>query len=80
MSAAVVIDGVPPAPRVHRSGIFSLNFDKVTPTNHHINTDTYHQESTLTSQKDARWGNCHIPSSISTKAYNTDMTVAIFVR
>ena len=73
-------NGVPPAPGVHHSGIFGLTFDKVTPTNHYINSDTYHQDSTLTSPKDARWGDCHIPSSISTTAYHTDMTMAIFVR
>ena len=73
-------DGTPPAPSIHTTGIFGLNFDKLTPCDYHINCDTYHQGSTLTSQNDCRWYDCHLPSSISSRKYNTDMTMAIFVR
>jgi len=73
-------NGVPPAPSVHHSGIFGLNFDKLTPTNHYVNCDTYHQGSTLTSQIDCRWRDCILPSSISSSRSNTDMTMALFVR
>jgi len=73
-------NGVPPAPSVHHSGIFGLNFDKVTPTNHYVNCDTYHQGSTLTNPISCRWHDCHLPSSISSKKYGTDMTMALFVR
>jgi len=73
-------NGVPPAPSVQRSGIFGLNFDKVTPTNHSANCNTYHGESTLTKPYDCRWFDCHLPSSISDKTFGTNMTMALFVR
>ena len=73
-------DGTPPAPSIHGSGIFGLTFDKLTPYDYNINCDTYHVGSTLTSQVDCRWHDCHLPSSISKKIKDTDMTMAIYVR
>ena len=73
-------NGVPPAPSVHESGIFGLNFDKTTPYDYYVNCNTYHKGSTLTSQNECRWYDCHLPSTISTKSTATDMTMAIFVR
>jgi len=70
-------NGVPPAPSV---SLFGLTFDKVTPTNHYKNCDTYYAGSTLTNPADCRWHDCRIPSAISSKEVNTDMTVVIYVR
>ena len=72
--------GVPPAPGVHVSGIFGLSFDKISPTNHYYNCNTYHQGSTLTHQVECRWQDCGLPSSISSKPSQTDMIMAIFVQ
>ena len=72
--------GTPPAPSVHHSGIFGLTFDKVSPDQYYVNCNTYHQGSTLTSPKDCRWHDCHLRTNISNKAYDTDMTMALFVR
>ena len=74
------LNEVPPSPSVHYSGIFGLNFDKVTPTNHYVNCDTYHQGSTLRYPRDCRWHDCHLPTSISSSRYSTDMTIAILIR
>jgi len=73
-------NGVPPAPSINGIGIFGLTFDKVSPTNHYKNCDTYNAGSTLTNPVDCRWYDCGIPSSISSKASSTDMTIAIYVR
>ena len=73
-------NGVPPAPSVHLSGIFGLTFDKASPTNYYFNCNTYERGTTLTRQTECRWHDCSLPSSISSKARQTDMTMAIFVR
>ena len=73
-------NGIPPSPSVHISGIFGLNFDKVSPTNYYYNCDTYETGSTLTRQTDCRWHDCPLPSSISDITQDTNMTMAIFVR
>ena len=73
-------NGIPPAPSVHYSGILGLTFDKVTPTEFYRNCNTYHKGSTLTNPTECRWHDCHIPTSISSTRYSTDMTMAIFVR
>ena len=73
-------NGTPPAPSVHVSGIFGLNFDKKSPSSFYWNCDTYDETSTLTNQVDCRWHDCGLPSSISSNKRNTDMTMAIFVR
>ena len=72
--------GTPPAPSIHYSGIFGLTFDKLKPYDYHVNCDTYYRGSTLTNQVDCRWSDCHLPTSVSAKNKNTDMTMAIFVR
>ena len=73
-------NGIPPAPSINHSGIFGLTFDKISPTNHYVNCDTYRKGSTLTSPNDCRWHDCTLPSTISNSKHNTDMTMAIFVR
>ena len=86
LDAKMVIDkctgnnGIPPAPSVHLSGILGLTFDKSSPTDHYKNCNTYERESTLTRQTECRWHDCGLPSSISSKPAQTDMTMAIFVR
>ena len=72
-------NGIPPALGVHISGIFGLNFDKKSPTDYYYNCNTYHQESTLTDQKECHWYDCRLPSSISAQEYSTNMTMAIFI-
>ena len=74
-------NGTPPAPSVHFSGVFGLSFDKYSPSNYYNGCDTYGQV-TLTNPlpSDCRWHSCRLPSSISSKEFNTDMTMAIFVR
>jgi len=73
-------NGIPPSPSVHVSGILGLTFDKSSPTNYYSNCNTYHQETTLTHQTECRWRDCFLPSSISSRAYNNDMTMGIFVQ
>ena len=73
-------NGVPPAPSVHLSGILGLTFDKSSPTDHYKNCNTYERESTLTRQTECRWHDCGLPSTISSKSAQTNMTMAIFVR
>ena len=73
-------NGIAPAPSVHYTGIFGLNFDKVSPTNYYRNCDTYYQGSTLAHPKECRWHDCHLPTSISNKKIQTAMTMEIFVR
>jgi len=71
---------VPPAPSVHHSEIFGLTFDKLSPTNYYVNSDTYCQGSTLKNLISCRWYDCHLPSSISSMKSDTNMTMALFVR
>ena len=73
-------NGIPPQPSIHHTGIFGLTFDKLTPYIFHVDCDTYHQGSTLTSPRECRWYNCHLPSYISSRPTATDMTMAILVR
>ena len=73
-------NGIEPAPSVHYTGIFGLTFDKVTPDKFYVNCNTYHRGSTFKTPKDCRWHDCHIPSTISSTKYSTNMTMAIFVR
>ena len=69
-----------PSPSIHYSGIFGLTFDKWSPTNHNVDSDTYYSGTTLTNPKDCRWCNYNLPNSISAKSTRTDMTLAIYVR
>ena len=71
---------VVPAPSVHKTGIFGFTFDKASPTDHHNNCDTYNEGTTLNTQVDCRWHDCRLPSSISSKTHDTEMTMAICVR
>ena len=80
MDKCTINVGIPPAPSVHYTGIFGLNFDKVSPTNFYRNCDTYYQGSTLVNPKECRWHDCLLPSSISNKKTQTAMTMEIFVR
>ena len=73
-------NGTPPAPSVHSSGIFGLNFDKFSPSNYYWNCDTYGRGSTLENPQDCHWHDCHLPSSIISNKTNTDMTVEILIR
>ena len=58
--------------------VIGLTFDKASPYNYKINTDTYH--GSFTNPRDCRWENCHLPSSISSSDKHVQMTVAIYVR
>ena len=69
-------NGVQPAPAVN--SIPGIVFDKLSPYNYHKNCDTLY--GALTSPKECRWHNCHLPSSISESHRNVQMTVAMFVR
>ena len=69
-------NGVQPAPAVN--SIPGIAFDKISPYNYYVHCDTL--KGSLTSPKECRWDDCHLPSSISgTKEY-VHMTMAIFVR
>ena len=65
-----------PAPQ--NSLVIGLTFDKASPYDYKINTDTYH--GSFTSPRDCRWENCCLPSSISSSEKHVQMTVAIYVR
>ena len=67
-------NGIQPAP----AGIRGITFDKSSPYNYYRNCDTL--SGSLTSPNECRWQNCHLPSFISGKEYNVQMTMAIFVR
>ena len=73
-------NGVPPAPSVHESGLFGVTFDKHSPTDYYQNCMTYERGTTLTSQTECRWHDCRLPSNISSKPIQTNMTMAIFIR
>ena len=69
-------NGVQPAPAVDR--IPGITFDKTTPHNYYSNCDTLN--GLLTSPRDCRWVDCHLPSSISGLVNSVQMTMGIFVR
>ena len=69
-------NGVQPAPAVN--SIPGIAFNKTSPYNYYVHCDTL--KGSLTSPKECRWDDCHLPSSISgTKEY-VQMTMEIFVR
>ena len=72
-----VQDGVQPAPFIgnNRGG---LSFDKRSPYDYTTNCDVY--AGPLSSPVDCRWGNCRLPTNISSSIVGTQMTVAIYVR
>ena len=70
-------NGVQPSPAA--DAIPGITFDKKTPYNYysgHCNT----LWGTLTNPRECRWGDCHLPSSISGSKYSVQMTMGIFVR
>ena len=69
-------NGIQPAPAVNY--IPGISFDKETPYRYQTNHNTL--GGSLTSPRDCRWCDCHIPSSISQTKYKVQMTMAIFVR
>ena len=69
-------NGVQPAPAVQH--IPGITFDKISPYKYYSNCDTLCRS--LTSPSDCRWRDCHLPSSISVKTSDVQITMAIFVR
>ena len=70
-------NGIQPAPATHF--IPGITFDKVSPYSYHNgNCDTLY--GSLTSPRECRWHDCHLPSSISGTKEFVQMTMAIFVR
>jgi len=69
-------NGIQPAPAVDY--IPGITFDKHSPYNYYSNCDTL--SGSLTSPSDGRWGDCHLPSSISGTKNLVQMTMAIFIR
>ena len=70
--------GVVPAPSSHAARDLGLSFDKVTPDNPYVSCDTI--GASYASPNDCRWHDCRLPSHISSLSYNTQMTLAIYVR
>ena len=69
-------NGVQPAPQ---NGLINgLVFDKQSPYDYKANCDTY--KGSFMTPVDCRWGNCRLPSSISSSRHYVQMTVAIYVR
>ena len=69
--------GVQPAPYIGNN-IGGLSFDKRSPYDYRSSCDVYY--GSLSSPVDCRWGNCRLPTSISSSSTHTQMTVAIYVR
>ena len=69
-------NGVQPAPE--NNLIIGLTFDKHSPYDYMANCDTY--AGTFASPGECRWVNCYLPSSISSRKYYVQMTVAIYVQ
>ena len=70
-------NNIQPAPAVDR--IPGITFDKQSPYNYYSNCDTL--TGSLTSPRECRWYDCHLPSSITaTQQYGVQMTMAIFLR
>jgi len=70
---------IQPAPSAETDpALLGIAFDKHTPYSYLRNTDTV--RVSFDSQTDCRWCDCTLPSSISSKAYKTQQTMAIYVR
>ena len=69
-------NGIQPAPE--NQFVIGLTFDKWSPYDYKSNYDTYY--GSFTSPGDNRWGDCRLPSSISSKDRGVQMTIAIFMR
>ena len=70
-------NGFQPAPDNSRNW-GGLSFDKWSPYDYTAACNVY--GGTLSSPGDCRWGNCQLPTSISSSTLHTQMTVAIYVR
>ena len=72
--------GVPPEPGSHDRDdrLLGIAFDKRNPHRYYTDCDTYHK--TFDNPQDCRWQNCYLPPSISAVKYETQMTIAIYVR
>ena len=73
--------GVRPAPSNHENRdnrLLGIAFDKHSPDNYYENSDTFW--SNFDNPGEARWHDCSLPTSISAKSRDTQMTVAIYVR
>ena len=68
-------NGIQPAPI---TPITAIAFDKSSPYLYAYNCDTLF--GSLSSPRDCRWHDCHLPSSISGSHREVQMTMAIFVR
>ena len=71
-------NGVPPEPGVTDRNWGGLSFDKHNPYVYTGNCDVYYRS--LSSPGDCRWSNCQLPTNISSSKYDTQMTLAIYVR
>ena len=71
-------NGIQPAPGPNYNFVPGITFDKISSYVYSIGSDTL--LGSLTSPKDRRWWNCHLPSSISGTIYHVQMTMALFVR
>ena len=72
-------NGVRPAPTAAGDNrLLGIAFDKVSPDNYYNNCDTI--QSNFDNPVECRWHDCDLPTSISAKNRNTQMTVAIYVR
>ena len=72
-------NGVRPAPTVSGdSRLLGIAFDKISPDNYLANCDTF--QSNFDNPVECRWRDCYLPTSISAKSTDTQMTVAIYVR
>ena len=69
---------VPPEPALTDHNWGGLSFDKASPHLYSSNCDVY--AGSPSSPTDCRWGNCLLPTSISSSRQHTQMTVAIYVR
>ena len=71
--------GVQPAPYI-RDNWGGLSFDKYSPYDYTSSCDVYGGSGSLSSPGDCRWFDCYLPTNISSSKYQTQMTVAIYVR
>ena len=58
--------------------LLGIAFDKDSPDRYYDHCDTFWHN--FNNPWECRWDNCHLPTSISAKSTETQMTVAIYVR
>ena len=71
-------NGVPPEPAPIGNNLGGLSFDKTHPHVYTGNWEVY--RGSLSNPLDCRWGDCALPTNISSSFYYVQMTVAIYVR